>query len=120
MILTTDQVRLIEGNNIIVLATANKYGQPRAILAEANVVQERKIVITDNQMSITKQNIIENPQVSVLAYNKDYSKFLKMSGKATYYLDQSHVDWARSLETNKNWESKGVVEIIIDNVEESK
>lgn len=120
MTLTTDQERLIEGNNIVVLATADKYGQPRAVLVETNVVQGNKIVITDNQMNITERNIVENPLVSILAFNKDYGKFLKISGKAAYYSDQGHLDWARSLETNKNWASKGVIEVIIDNIEESK
>lgn len=120
MTLTVDQQKLIEGNNIVVLATANKYGQPRAVLVKVNVVQGNKIVVTDNRMNVTSQNIVENPLISLLAFNKDYSSFLRISGRAMHYTDQSHIDWAASLETNKNWEPKGVVEIIIDNVEESR
>ena len=120
MTLTVDQQKLIEGNNIVVLATANKYGQPRAIFMGYPKCMDNKIVLVDNFMNITKINITENPLVSILAYNKDYSICLKISGNASYYSDSSHVEWAKGLEENKDLNPKGVVEIIIDNVEESR
>ncbi len=120
MTLTTDQEKLIEGNNIIVLATADQYGQPRAVFMGYPKCINHRIVLVDNFMNITKRNIVENPLVSILAYNKDYSVCLKISGKASYHTDSSHLEWAKGLEENKDLNPKGVVEVIIDNVEESK
>lgn len=120
MNLTTEQIGIIEENKLVVLATTNKYGQPRAIFVGYPKCLGGKIVLVDNFMNITKINIIENPLVSILAYNKDYSHCFTISGKAAYYSDASHLEWAKSLEENKELNPKGVIEVIIENVEESK
>ena len=57
MELNQKQADLIKNNNIVVLATTNKTGQPRAIfVAEVEIDKTKKdqIVITDNLMNITK------------------------------------------------------------------
>ncbi len=120
MNLTTNQEKLIEENNIVVLCTANQYGKPRGIFMGFPKCNGNKIIMVDNFMQITKLNILENPQVFVLGYSKDYSKCIKISGTAAYYTDKQRLEWAQSLEENKDLEPKGVIEVIIEDVAESE
>jgi uncharacterized pyridoxamine 5'-phosphate oxidase family protein len=119
MNLTANQEKIIEENNVVVLCTANIIGKPRGIFVGFPKCMGSKIIMVDNYMQITKLNILENPQVFILAYSKDYGQCLKISGTASYRTDTTSLEWAKSLEENKELKPKGIIEIIIKDVAES-
>jgi len=120
MKLTTEQSKFIDENKDAILATANKAGEPRAILVELNKYENDEIVITDNAMKITKENFLQNNKVFVLVFNKDYSLCLKISGQLSYQTKGNCADWVRGLETNKNWKPFGALVIKINNIIECR
>ncbi|HNR81783.1 MAG TPA: pyridoxamine 5'-phosphate oxidase family protein, partial [Candidatus Pacearchaeota archaeon] len=78
MELTEKQELFLQQNSLAVLATADLENQPRAIFVEINSVNKNELVITDNEMQLTKNNLLENAKVFVLAYGKNYNYCLKI------------------------------------------
>jgi len=62
MKLTNKQIDFLNQNKVVVLGTSDKKAKPRCIFVETNLVYFDKIIITDNEMKITRKNILENPQ----------------------------------------------------------
>ncbi len=54
MELTEKQELFLQQNSLAVLATADLENQPRAILVGINSVNKNELVITDNEMQLTK------------------------------------------------------------------
>jgi uncharacterized pyridoxamine 5'-phosphate oxidase family protein len=118
MDLTRKQINLLKKNNLVVLATADISGRPRAIFVEVNGLDKGKIVITDNQMRKTKSNLLKNKAVFLLIFAKDYSYGLKLSGKAEYHSTGGYFNFVRGLAANKGYSPKGAVVITVDKVVE--
>lgn len=120
MKLTEKQLDLLNRKKIIVLATTDSNKKPRAIFVEVNQVKNDKIIITDNEMEITRKNILENKQVFLLIFEEDYHYVLKIIGEVEYYTKGKYFDFVKGLKTNKNYSPKGAIVINIKKVTESK
>lgn len=120
MRLTQKQADLLKRRKIVVLATSNLQGKPRAIFVEVNKAKGDQIIITDNEMVTTKKNLLENKQVALLAFEEDYSYCLKILGEAEYYTEGRYFNFVKNLETNKDYSPKGAVVITIKEVIELK
>lgn len=116
MKLTKKQEAFVLKNNVVILATADKKGQPRCVFVECNKAKGEELVITDNCMKITKQNFLANKKVFVLAFSKDFSKRLNIKGKLVYHDRGKYLDWVAGLETNKNWQPKGALVVKIEKI----
>ena len=119
MQLTPKQLDLINKKKVVVLATADKRSKPRAILVEVNKAEADKLIITDNEMKITKKNILENNQVFVLAFAEDYSYCLKIEGEAEYHTKGKWFDFVSGLEENKKYHPKGAIVITVKSIKEA-
>lgn len=115
---TEKQLDLLSRRSLIVLATSSSTAEPRAIIVEANKAEKDKIIITDNQMGTTMNNLLTNKNVFVLAYEEDYSYGLKISGNVEYYINGEYFDFVKSLEANKDYSPKGVVVVSVKEVVE--
>lgn len=120
MKLTKEQIDLLSRRGVVVLATSSLQGKPRAIFVEINQVEGDRIIITDNEMVTTQKNLLENKQVALLAFEKDYSYCLKILGKAEYFTKGKYFDFIKNLEANKDFSSKGALVITINEVTEFK
>ncbi len=118
MILTQKQIDLLSKQTIVVLATAGASAKPRAIFVEVNRAGRDKLIITDNEMEITRKNILENKKVFVLAFEQDYSYCLKIEGEAEYYTEGEWFDFVSNLEENKKYHPKAAVVITVKNISE--
>ena len=116
MKLTKKQIDLLNRRKIVVLATSNLKAKPRAIFVEVNRAKDNQIIITDNEMKTTRRNLLENNQAALLAFEKDFSYCLKISGKAKYYKSGKYFDFVKNLETNKNYSPKGAIVITIKEI----
>lgn len=120
MELDEKQLDLLTRRNLVVLATSNPDGKPRAIIVGANKAENDKIIITDNEMDITRNNLLANKNVFILAYEEDYHYGLKISGEAEYHREGEYFDFVKNLETNKGYSPKGAVVITVKEVVEFK
>lgn len=120
MTLTNKQIDLLKRRKIVVLATSNLQGKPRAIFIEVNQAENNQIIITDNEMIITKDNLLQNKQVALLVFEEDYSYCLKILGEAKYYAEGEYFELVKNLEVNRNQSPKGAVVITIKEIIEFK
>lgn len=120
MKLTEKQIDLLNRRKIAVLATSSLGAKPQAILVEINQAKDDQIIITDNEMAITKNNLLENKQAALLVFEKDYSYCLKILGEAEYYTEGEYFDLVKNLDTNKNRSPQGAIVITIKEIVEFK
>jgi uncharacterized pyridoxamine 5'-phosphate oxidase family protein len=112
--ITADQKKLIEGNSIA-LATVN--GEKPHVIAVASVkVVEDKIIITDNYMKTTKDNIANNSNVSLAVWNNEWG--LRVSGKAEYFSSGKWHDFVKALKENKGEPCKGAIVVTPSEIKE--
>jgi len=118
MELTEKQLDLLKRRSIVVLVTSSPDCKPRAVFVEMNKAEGDTIVITDNEMEITRKNLLENKNAFLLAFEEDYHYGLKILGEAEYHIEGEHFDFVKNLETNKNHSPKGAVVIKIKSIVE--
>lgn len=67
---------------ILHLATASAAGVPNVAPMGAVMIEDDKILIANNYMNKTLANIKENPQVSVLVWNREIGNCFQLKGTA--------------------------------------
>ena len=120
MKLTKKQIDLLKRKTIVALATSDLNYKPRVIFVEVNQVKDNLIIITDNEMKITKKNLLENNKVALLAFEEDYSYCLKILGKAKYYKNGKWLNYVKKLKENKGLPAKGAIVVKVEKIIESK
>ena len=118
MEISEKQKDLLSRRPFVVLATSSLKNNPRAIIAEVDKVEGNQLILTDNQMIKTRENLLENKNVFILAFEEDYSYCLKIKGVAEYFIEGEHLDFVKSLETNNGFSSKGVIVVTVEEVVE--
>jgi predicted pyridoxine 5'-phosphate oxidase superfamily flavin-nucleotide-binding protein len=72
--ISTKQKKIIE-NNVIALATSDKKGNINVVaIACVKIIDDDKLLITDNFMNKTRKNILENEKVAVAFWSEDEEK----------------------------------------------
>ncbi len=115
MELTDEQIRFINENEVITFATSSLDGTPRNVYVCPSMISYDKIIISDVKMVKSCQNIKNNPKVFITSINKDYSKWLKISGIAKYEVDGEMFDNIYDLEMSRGYKPKAV--IVVENIE---
>jgi len=108
-------IKKIIEENPIALATKDKEGKPYVIVVAFVKIKDEKIIITDNYMNKTIENLENFPNVSLVVWNKNWEGY-KIQGTAKYFSEGEFLDFVRSLEENKNEPAKGVIIIEINNI----
>ncbi|MDR1008823.1 MAG: pyridoxamine 5'-phosphate oxidase family protein [Rickettsiales bacterium] len=102
MNLAQQQIKFIEDNEKLILASADKGGgKPRAIIVIPSLVESDSIVISNMQMQITSENIRANPNVFLASYDKDFRKYMKISGTAQMFSDGELFNRVKALEATR-------------------
>lgn len=119
---TEEMKEVAEKGKPFVIATASPDGEPNAVpITFAKIISDDEIILVDNFMRKTIQNIEANPKVSVSVWAKmDTGKSVgyQFKGKArnekTGELFNSAVDWTKSIASQLN--PKGVVMVKVDSI----
>jgi len=108
--------KIIEENPVAV-ATIDGGNKPNVIaVAYVKVVSDNEIIITDNYMTKTKENIQANPNICLATWDKDWNGY-KIIGTAEYFSSGKWFDFIKSLPENKGCPAKGAILI---NIAETK
>ncbi|MFC1750107.1 pyridoxamine 5'-phosphate oxidase family protein [Pseudomonadota bacterium] len=101
---------LIEQNAVVIATKDKKVHQIVVIYVK---VVEEKIIITDNYMKKTIENIKKNPDVNLLIFDRrwpeDKFKSEEIHGKAEYYTEGKWLDLVKKLPENADMPCKGVL-----------
>ncbi len=107
----------LEGK-IVSLATADNVGNPNIIACEINkITDDGKIIITNNQMGKTVENIVSTKKAAIL-YTDLVKTWFRITGEVAYNTKGEWFDFVKHLETNKKWQPKGVLIIKIKKIED--
>lgn len=108
--------KIIEENPVVFATSADN--QPNVIaVAYAKVVSDNKILVTDNYMKGTKENIEQNHNVCLAVWDKDWNGY-KINGKAEYSTSGEWFDFIKSMPENKGFPAKGAIIINIFDIRE--
>lgn len=110
------QKNLLE-KEAIALATVNEDGSPNVIpVAEARVVESNKVLITDNFMKLTANNLKRDPRVCISVWSKDWEEGYKFVGQADYQETGKWVDKVKQMKENKGLPAKAAVLVSVEDI----
>ena len=106
--------KLIEENPLS-FATVTRDGNPNVIaVAYVKVVSKNQLIITDNYMNKTKENI-ENNNVCLAAWDKKWNG-IKIIGTAEYFIEGKWKTFVEQMPENKGLPAKGAILITISDL----
>ena len=108
---------LIEGKPIA-LATTKK-GKPHVIAITCyKVIGKNKILLCDTYMKTTLENIQDNSNVALVAWDKNYEGY-QFSGKCKYFSEGKWFQLCKKLKAKKGLACKGALLVEISKIARS-
>ncbi|MCD6575978.1 MAG: pyridoxamine 5'-phosphate oxidase family protein [Nanoarchaeota archaeon] len=92
----------------IALVSINKDGSPHLIAVAYAKVVDDKIIITDNFMKTTNENIKRHPMILLAVWNDEFEGY-RIEGTAEYYNDGKWLEFVKSLKENDGLPAKGAI-----------
>jgi len=100
----------------LLIATADNKGNPHAIAVSCvKVIDNKRLLITDNYMRITRKNIISNGKIEIVVYDKNWKGY-RVKGKAKYYNSGKWLEFVKKMKENKRHPAKGAIIVNISNI----
>lgn len=113
--ITSDIKKIIE-NNPIAFSTIDNTNKPNVIaVAAVKVVSDNQILITDNFMKQTKENLAFNNNICLAVWDKDWNGY-KITGTAQYFTEGKWKQFIENMPENKGLSAKGAIIIDISNL----
>ena len=100
----------------IAVATVNNKGNPHNIAIMYAKVKDGKIIITNNYMKKTINNIKNNSNVSLVFWEGE--KGWRIDGKVEYYDSGVWLDFVKALEENKGEPANGALVVNVKEIKE--
>lgn len=100
-------------NSTIAVATISK-DKPHVIFILYPKLIENEIIITDNYMKTTIENLKKNSNISLAFYEGE--KGWRIEGVAHYYNSGKWLDFVKSLPENKGLPAKGAIVIKVKKI----
>ena len=107
MIQITPEITEIIENNPVAFATVGLDGGPHCVaVAEVKVVSDSQILIGDNYMVTTKNNLKKDSRVALVVWNEEREGF-RLRGSADYFSDGKWLKMVK--EIHKGYPAKGAI-----------
>ena len=111
--------KMIE-DNAMGLATINVDNTPNNIaIGYVKVIEKNKLLISNNYLKTTVENIKRNSNVSIVVWPADWKKNYigyELKGKAEYFTEGKYCEMIKKLPINKGEPSRGAIVVTINNV----
>jgi predicted pyridoxine 5'-phosphate oxidase superfamily flavin-nucleotide-binding protein len=114
--ITAEMKETIETAKVPVVATATKDGKPNAVpITFTKVISDNEILVMDNFMLKTRQNVDSNPQVAISVWNLESKKAFQFKGPAKVETSgkafDEGVEWVKSKAPHLNPKAAVVVTV---------
>jgi len=110
---------LIE-NNVLTLTTVDKEMSPHSIaVAYVKVVDKDKVLVSDNYMKETIENLKTANNVSLLIWNENWKKncfSFELRGKAQYFTSGKWRDEVKKIQENRGNPAKGAILVTLTRI----
>ncbi|MBN2016117.1 pyridoxamine 5'-phosphate oxidase family protein [Candidatus Dojkabacteria bacterium] len=101
----------------LAFGTCNKQGKPNVVaVACVKVVDQDKILITDNFFNKTRKNLLENKNVALTVWNKEEEYGYQFKGPAEYFTEGKWKEIVDEMEENKGLAHKAAVLVTVKEV----
>jgi len=111
--------KIIE-NNALALASVNSKLEPHNIaVGFVKVVSKNQLLISDNYINETLENIKNNPNVSLVVWIRNWEDNCigyELSGKAEYFNGGKWIEKIKQIPENKDVPCKGAILITINKI----
>lgn len=116
----TPSIKKIVENNVLALATVSQEGRPHCIaLGYVKVINSRQLLVTNNYMRQTIQNISRIPQVALAVWSRDWEKNCvgyELMGTAEYFTSGPWVDRIKKIPENRGELCRGAIVITVSKI----
>ena len=113
MVEINSEVKKLIEENPLALATVDEAGKPNVIgVAYVKVVSKNQILITDNYMKQTKENLEKNNNVCLAVWDKDWNGY-KLVGTAEYFTRRKWKEFVEKMPENKGLPAKGAILVTV-------
>ncbi len=107
---------LIE-NHPVHIATVTKGNKPNlAVASDVKVLDNKTLLISNNEMIHTPDNILNNSNVVLTSFNEKWAG-VRITGKAKYYTTGKYFDLCNELFNNDTTTPKGAIIISVNSIE---
>ncbi len=103
-------------NATMAVATVDSSNKPHCIAIMYAKVRSGKIIITNNYMKTTIQNLKENPYVSLVFWAGE--KGWRINGKAKHFDSGEWADFVKNMPENKDEPANGALVVEIESITE--
>jgi hypothetical protein len=119
MVKINQEIKKVIENNPLSFATI-KGNKPYVIgVAYCKVIDNDRILITDNYMRTTLENIKKNPNVALVVWDKNWNGY-QFLGKCKYYKRGKWLQYVKKMKENKGLPAKGAILIKVSTIIKSK
>lgn len=116
MIEINSKTKKIIEENPLALATVDSKGKPNVIaVAYAKVVSKNQVLVTDNYMKQSKENLEKNNNVCIAVWDKNWTG-CKLVGVAEYFASGKWKRFVEGMQENKGMPSKGAILITVSKI----
>jgi predicted pyridoxine 5'-phosphate oxidase superfamily flavin-nucleotide-binding protein len=115
MIKITKELKKLLENQPVSIATCT-FDKPNiSVAAYLRVLDDGRILITDNYMAITVKNIQKNKKIELAVWGLDWIGY-KISGTAVYENTGHWLDFVQAMPENDKLPAKGAILVTVENV----
>jgi len=109
----TDEAKRIIEENPVAFATVDSNNKPNVIgVAYVKVVSQNQVIITDNYMKQTKENLEKNNNICLAVWDKDWNGY-KLIGTAEYFTQGEWEEFIEKMPENKGLPAKGAILVTV-------
>lgn len=107
---------LIEKNPCHIATVSDNNLPNLSVASDIKILDDETILISNNEMIHTPDNIIVNNNVVITSFNDSWAG-VRLTGKARYYTDGEYFDICNKLFNNETATPKGVIIVRVEKVE---
>jgi len=105
----TEEAKKIIEENPVAFATVSSDNKPNVIgVAYVKVVSENQVLITDNYMKQTEENLRHSNNVCLAVWDKNWNGY-KLVGIAEYFTEGEWKEFVEKMPENKGLPAKGAI-----------
>jgi uncharacterized protein len=113
MIKINPKIKTIIEKNPLAFATVDGAGKPNVIgVAYVKVVSRNQVLVSDNYMKKTKENLRKNNNVCLAVWDKKWNG-VKLVGKAKYFTSGKWKTFVEKMPENKGLPAKGAILVTV-------
>ncbi len=114
--MTLLDIKYLIENNPVALSTITENNKPNVIgVAFVKVVSDSELLITDNYMNRTKDDIVKNNNICLVVWDSDFKGY-KMIGTAEYFTEGKWKKYVEEMSENEGLPAKGAILVKVEKI----